>query len=341
MQNISFPLKLKYLILVLVVFLVFWLSGFASFMTQMVIAGAPPGSYLPSVQAFLRNRSMPIINNRAVLGIDLRRFPEAHTVYRSQRELLLERFAASNPDKRVIALILLDRFYTPEEMREVVDPVQVNIIGVAAFFPYKGALGFPDEPWHGLSISSGIMRTGIPRKLIPSDLSESRILNQWQDLRSIWKENIYQDQQRVDRFRDRLEILKAGEIPPNYGITTVIDGVEVDLLADPRILDLSPVERLKNEYFRQVIADEKKLLKVLEERTKWTIEQLYEGAGIYAVTIEGAATRINALRGRPEIDLVDPMLFSGITGTITTGEYNNLLEIEFVPHRPKPYNDPY
>lgn len=366
--------KLKHLLAVPVVLFIFWFAGFASlsvgvnsapFMEQLALASTSPGLYAqiqnmsmpvnnsePSARRdygpVLRNASMPIVNNRAILGVSLRTCPESNAVYRSRREGLLDEVAAARPDRRVMALVLLDRLYAPEEMAGIIDPAQVNVIGIGAFVPYKGAFNFPpDELWHGLSVSHGLMRTGIPRRIIPTNITPYRLLERWHELRSKWEEMILTDQYVLDHIQSRLDILKAGEIMRDFsiGVTVDKDGDStmeevLNIFTEPQILAMSPSERAQSKYYRQAIADQEHYLKSIEGNAGWKRRHLQKDAGIYAVTVEGTAVKINELRGHPEIDLVDPVLFNGILGSITSGGYNPLLEIVFSPPKPAPYDYP-
>ena len=114
-EKIQFKLK-HLLVLLLVVpaaMFVFWFGGYAtfvggvnpaSFTERLALAASTSSSLCAQTRnapvsvseretpvrrdygPVLRNASMPIVNNRAILGISLRTCPESNAVYRNRRE---------------------------------------------------------------------------------------------------------------------------------------------------------------------------------------------------------------------------------------------------------------
>ncbi|MBT9130266.1 MAG: hypothetical protein DDT41_00539 [candidate division WS2 bacterium] len=107
--------------------------NFISFFVPIMAAGAPPAVYPQALLALLQTTQLlPILGDLAELGVVFRGYPKVNNVYRDRREGLLERVARSQPERWVIVLIVLDDFYSPEGMSNIIDPAKLNIIGVTA-----------------------------------------------------------------------------------------------------------------------------------------------------------------------------------------------------------------
>jgi len=101
---------------------------------------------------------------------------------------------------------------------------------------------------------------------------------------------------------------------------------------------LSATERLRHDGFLRIIASKETSLMNAEDHYRRYGPRRQKSMGIYAVTVEGPAGKVNALRQREGIDLVDPMLFPGFLGAINSGESNAGLRIMFLPGRPAPHH---
>ena len=64
-------------------------ADLAGSMARLAFAGAPADAYAAKMSAFLHHRAIPTIFDRAYLGVDTRRHPEVHSIYRVRREELL------------------------------------------------------------------------------------------------------------------------------------------------------------------------------------------------------------------------------------------------------------
>lgn len=307
-------------------------ADLAGSMARLAFAGAPVDAYAAKMSAFLHHRALPIIFDRAYLGVDTRRHPEVHSTYRVRREELLARITASDPSRRVIALILLDRLYAPEDMAVIIDPLEVNIVGVSSFLPCL-ELG----PQHGITNSGGLMRKSIDRRDIPTGIPDRLLLTDWSELRLHWERSADMERYDIRRHRAELAALRAGEIPAGNPIG-ITDGAQAFSTQDPEIMALSAAERLRHDGFRRIIASKETSLMNAEDHYRRYGSRRQKSMGIYAVTVEGPAGKVNALRQRAGIDLVDPMLFPGFLGAINSGERNAGLRIMFLPGRPAPHH---
>ncbi|MBT9175706.1 MAG: hypothetical protein DDT22_01390 [candidate division WS2 bacterium] len=299
-----------------------WVVNMISFMGPIVLAGVPLDKYPQAFLAYLNTSTLPIIMGEAKLGIVFRGYPEIHNAYRNQREGFLERVAMVQPNRRVRAVIVLNDFYSPEKMADIIDPNIFTIIGITAAIPRSLTRGSPAE-WSlkHFTMGGGLSCTTLTRGSLPSDTSEMRVLHQWLDIYQIFDIEgfLSRQEETLSRWREELKILKTGHIPVGYHFE------------DDAIFKMTPEERLKRKDFLHWISTREELISELEvkieEYRKWL-----PSMGIYAVTVEGSASKVNTLRKRTEIDLVDPLLFQGVLGIITEGSNN--LRLHFSPTRP-------
>ncbi len=325
MSNNAERCRLRWLLVVPLVLLALVGVELVPLLAGLAIARAPLDVYPQMVMDFVRSTVGPIVGNEVYLGMAIRGMPDVHAVHRNRREALLERFSLKRPMDSIIAVVVLDRFYSPEEMSRLIDPQEWNVVGFGALAPSLGP--------HGLASGGGLMRTAVNIEDIPPGPFPERAVQRWEDLRARWDDWIKYDAWMLNSRRDWLNIIRAGKIPET-GFVVYHNGHQLFLHADSGILNMTPQDRLKNQYWQYGLAQEEKAFQQAEQAFEDLRDRLHIDKGIYAVVIEGSAAKVNTLRQRPEVVIVDPLLFDGPFGVITTGRNNPRLRVMFLPTRP-------
>jgi len=331
--------SLKYLLLIPIFSIALVIANFIPFLLPVVAAGKPI-TMEQAFHAFVHSSSVPIFANRARLGMVFTGHPEIHKVYRARREALLERVASSHPERQVIAVISLNNFYSLEQMPNIIDPAKFNIIGASATTP-RGEIGSGD---FGTGSYLGVASGAFPRYLLPDGHSWERSIENWNEFHKHAKEGLEEARKTVYRQHEALRMLKAGEIPTEelqnfHVIIHNPDGSifsSMDVIKDPAILAMTSKNRLQREEWDHLIDIAESSIERSEFMVKdW--EEIIQTSKVYGVVVRGPAAKINELRLRPEISIVDPALFPGIFGTISEGRKD--LVLEFQPTLPDAYLD--
>lgn len=348
--------SIKYLLLIPIFIIVLVVANFIPFLLPVVTAGKPI-TMEQKLHAFLNSSSVPILTNRARLGMVFTGHPEIHKVYRARREELLERVAHSQPERQIIAVISLNDFYSPEEMPNIIDPAKFNIIGVRGRTPR----GKPGSGNFGIGSGLGIASWSIPRYDLPPVSSLEPIIKNWKDFHNPAIDGLAETKGMLDVQQEAMRIIKAGQIPPEelqifsvivyddicylcedicYLCESIVNDPRVilmeDIVQNSTIIAMTPKERLQNEEWHSLINAAKSCV----ERTMLMIkdwELIIQTTKVFGVVVTGPAAKINELRLRPEISIVDPALFPGIFGTISEGRRD--LVLEFQPALPDAYLD--
>lgn len=222
-------------------------------------------------------------------------------------------------------------------MHNIIDPTKFDVIGASGRTPK----GEPGSGNFGITSGRGLVLTSISRDRLPAGPSLERAIKNWQDFDRSAKEELDEFKRWLDKEHAAKRILKAGQIPPDemqifnpivYGEDGSPKGILMeDIIKNPDILAMTPEERLQNEKWLSLLdAAESNI-----ERTVQTIksfEQIIRTSEVFGVVVRGPAAEINKLRLRPEISIVDPVLFPGAFGMITEGREN--LVIDFMPTVP-------
>jgi len=320
---------LRCLVIVPLVFLALVGVELVPLLARLAIARAPLEVYPQMVMDFVRSTTAPFIGNEVYLGMAIRGMPDVHAVHRNRREALLDRFSRTHPEESIIAVVVLDQFHTPEEMSRIIDPQQWNVVGFGAFAPSIGP--------HGLTSGGGLSRTAVNIGDIQRGPFPERAVQRWEDLRARWDEWIDYDLKILNAWRKRVNTIRAGEIPSVGDFVVYRYGRQLFLHRDPRILGMSPRERLEDPAWQYGLVDLETQLQQRERDFRELSDKLHTDMGIYAVVIEGRAAKVNTLRQRVEVVLVDPLLFSAPLGAISTGRNNPRLRVMFLPTRPNEF----
>lgn len=242
--------------------------------------------------------------------------------YKEQREATLEFIARTQPQRQIRALVVLDDFFSYKDMNSIIDPSQFNVFAFWAGVPKSLVMGTPYEEANFQNDTLAAGYIFLPVGKIPAG---TRYIENWLEFTKVdpLEDRIWSFQDMLQRDEEALKILKAGNIPEGW-----------DVYMPEEIKKLSPEERKKTEYYNTELLP--RLISSTEDAVSYCKLKI-EGTrkfypnGIFAVAIEGNAKDINKLRDRPEVLLVDPLLFRGIMSIQTIA---NQLKVDLVPYRP-------
>lgn len=295
-----------------------------STLLPLVLADIPLSAYPAAVPIFMQTTRLPLVTGVAELGmVPGDDYPDLYVEYKTRREALLDRIT---PERKITALVVLNDYYRLELISNIFDASRLNIIGVTSYV----------SEIH-LTMGVGISRGTVPRHSIPAVDSDYRVLEDWGEFYRAADVDgeLLELEGRVAQLREQLSILRKGEIPEGSSrgsYQTVEDGQRINLATDPRILKKSPDQRLDNEAFLKWIAKKEEFLSSEETRYRLWSKHLPSSIRIYSVAVQGPANQIGQLRDRPEVALVDPLLFPGLLGGVHEGE--GLNKVSFVPTAP-------